>query len=114
MKITVLDGYCMNPGDLSWDALRKFGELEVFDRTHPDEVAQRAAGSDIILTNKTPMRADVFRRLPDLKYIGVLATGYDVIDIVAAHAHGVVVTNIPTYASTSVAQFVFALLLELC
>jgi glycerate dehydrogenase len=114
MKITVLDGYCMNPGDLSWDALREFGDLEVFERTHPDDVAERGAGADVILTNKTPIRADVFRRLPDLKYIGVLATGYDVIDIVAARAHGVVVTNIPTYASTSVAQFVIALLLELC
>ena len=114
MKITVLDGYCMNPGDLSWDALREIAEVQVFDRTHPDEVATRAAGADGVLTNKTPMRAEVFRRLPDLKYIGVLATGYDVIDIVAARAHGVLITNIPTYASASVAQFVFALLLELC
>ncbi len=114
MKITVLDGYCMNPGDLTWDALRQFGEVQVFDRTPPDDVAARAAGAAIVLTNKTPMRADVFRRLPDLKYIGVLATGYDVIDIGAAREHGVVVTNVPTYASASVAQFVFALLLELC
>jgi glycerate dehydrogenase len=114
MKIKVLDGYCMNPGDLSWDALREFGEVEVFDRTHPDDVAARAAGAGIVLTNKAPLRAGVFRNLPELKYIGVLATGFDVIDIAAARAHGVVVTNVPTYASASVAQFVFALLLELC
>jgi len=114
MKITVLDGYCMNPGDLSWDALREFGEIEVFDRTPADVSAERSAGADIVLTNKTPLRADVLKRLPQLKYIGVLATGYDVIDIEAAHAQGVVVTNVPTYASASVAQFVFALLLELC
>jgi glycerate dehydrogenase len=114
MKLTVLDGYCLNPGDLSWDALRQFGEVQVFDRTRPDEVAERAAGAAIVLTNKTPLSAEVLRQLPELRYIGVLATGYNVVDVAAATAQGVVVANIPTYGTASVAQFVFALLLELC
>ena len=114
MKIVVLDGYCLNPGDLSWDALRRFGDLEVFERTPPDEVAGRIAGAAIALTNKTPMPAAVLRQAPDLRYIGVLATGYDVVDVSAARAQGIVVTNVPTYGTASVAQFVFALLLELC
>jgi glycerate dehydrogenase len=114
MKITVLDGYALNPGDLTWDGLRKFGEVEVFDRTMVDEVAQRAAGAAIVLTNKTPLPDYVIRQLPELRCIGVLATGYNVVDVEAAKERGVVVTNIPTYGTASVAQFVFALLLELC
>ncbi|HEY1496864.1 MAG TPA: D-2-hydroxyacid dehydrogenase [Candidatus Solibacter sp.] len=114
MKIVVLDGYCLNPGDLSWDTLRGFGEVEVFDRTPADQVVARARGAVIALTNKTPFKADTLALLPDLKYIGVLATGYNIVDVDAARRHGVTVTNIPTYGTASVAQFVFALLLELC
>jgi glycerate dehydrogenase len=114
MKITVLDGYCLNAGDLSWDPLRAFGEVEVFDRTPADKAVERAAGSAIVLTNKTPLPAAVLDQLPDLRYIGVLATGYNVIDIEAAQRQGIVVSNVPTYGTASVAQFVFALLLELC
>ncbi len=114
MKITVLDGYALNPGDLAWDGLQKIGDVEVFDRTMVDEVVQRAAGAAIVLTNKTPLPDYVIRQLPELRYIGVLATGYNVVDVEAARQCGVVVTNIPTYGTASVAQFVFALLLELC
>jgi glycerate dehydrogenase len=114
MKIVVLDGYCLNPGDLSWDTLRGFGEVDVFDRTPANQVAERAAGAAIVLTNKTPLPAEVLARLPELRYIGVLATGYNVVDVDAARQRGIVVTNIPTYGTDSVAQFVFALLLELC
>jgi glycerate dehydrogenase len=114
MKIVVLDGYCLNPGDLSWDALGGIGELEVFDRTSAKDVAMRAAGAEIAFTNKTPFTSVILDQLPALKYIGVLATGYNVVDVAAARARGVVVTNVPTYGTASVAQFVFALLLELC
>jgi glycerate dehydrogenase len=114
MKLVVLDGYCLNPGDLSWDALRRFGELTVFDRTRPEEVVQRASGAEIVFTNKTPLPGSVLEQLPALRYIGVLATGYNVVDVDTAKARGIAVTNIPTYGTASVAQFVFALLLELC
>lgn len=114
MIITVLDGYALNPGDLSWDALARFGEVQVFDRTSASEAAARAAGSTIVLVNKTPLSAETLIQLPDLKYIGVLATGYDIVDIQTARERGIVVTNIPIYGTASVAQFVFALLLELC
>jgi len=114
MKIVVLDGYCLNPGDLSWDALRRLGETEIFDRTPAGEVAERARGATAVFTNKTPIPADVLSQLPDLRFIGVLATGYNIVDIEAAARQGVAVTNIPTYGTASVAQFVFALLLELC
>ena len=114
MKIVVLDGYCLNPGDLSWDGLRRFGTVEVFDRTMVDEVVQRARGAAAVFVNKTPMPDYAIRQLPDLRYIGVLATGYNVVDVAAARQQGVVVSNIPTYGTASVAQFVFALLLELC
>ena len=114
MKIVVLDGYCINPGDLSWDALRGFGDVEIFDRTAAEDAARRAAGATIALTNKTPLTAGALRQLPDLRYIGVVATGYDVVDVAAARQQGIVVSNVPTYGTASVAQFVFALLLELC
>jgi len=114
MKIVVLDGYCLNPGDLNWDGVRAFGDTEVFDRTAAGEVAGRAAGAAIVLTNKTPLPAQILRQLPVLRYIGVLATGYNIVDVEAARSQGIVVTNVPTYGTASVAQFVFALLLELC
>src|ERR1051325_11016686 len=114
MKIAVLDGYCLNPGDLSWDALREFGQPVIYDRTRIDEVPERAAGAEIVLVNKTPLPGYILETLPALRYVGVTATGYDIVDVDVARARGVMVTNIPTYGTASVAQFVFALLLELC
>lgn len=114
MKITILDGYPLNPGDLSWEYLEKYGDLTVHQRTAPAEIAERAAGATAILTNKVPLDADMLKQLPDLKYIGVLATGYNIIDITYAKQQGIVVTNVPGYSTQSVAQLTFALLLELC
>ena len=114
MKIVVLDGYCLNPGDLSWAALQEIGELEVFDRTAAEDVVERTQGAEIVFTNKTPLSAEAIASLPALRYIGVLATGYNIVDVGAARQRGIAVTNIPTYGTASVAQFVFALLLELC
>jgi glycerate dehydrogenase len=113
-RIVVLDGYALNPGDLTWDAFLELGELQVFDRTAADEILSRSQGATAILMNKTPLRADTLNQLPDLRYIGVLATGYDVIDSSAAREKSIAVTNIPTYGTDSVAQFAFALILELC
>lgn len=113
MKIVVLDGYAANPGDLSWEELEKLGSLTVYDRTAPDEVAQRAADADIVLTNKVAFNADTLRSLPNLKYIGVLATGYNIIDVETARNLGIAVTNIPAYSTDSVAQMVFAHILNI-
>jgi glycerate dehydrogenase len=114
MKIVVLDGYALNPGDLSWNEFKKFGELVVYDRTGPDELLSRAEGAEILLTNKTPVRENIINKLPRLNFIGVLATGYNIVDTGAARDKGIVVSNIPDYGSYSVAQLTFALLLELC
>lgn len=114
MNITVLDGYTLNPGDLSWTRLEALGRLQVYERTPAEGIVERAKNAEIVLTNKTPLRAEHLERLPKLRYIGVLATGYDVVDIAAADARGIVVTNVPAYSSDSVAQLVFSLLLELC
>ena len=114
MKIIVLDGYTLNPGDLTWDRIKANGELNVYDRTPADEIVERAQGAEIIFTNKTPLTAEVLKNLPGLKYIGVLATGYNVVDTEAAKELGIIVTNIPTYGTAAVAQFTFALLLEMC
>ena len=113
-RIVVLDGYTLNPGDLSWEALRGQGEVKIFDRTPPELIVEHAAGAEILLTNKTPLTASTLAQLPGLRYIGVLATGYNIVDTAAARERGVVVTNVPTYGTASVAQFAFALLLELC
>ncbi len=113
MKIVVLDGYAANPGDLSWSELEALGDCVVYDRTAPEEVLQRSAGADILLTNKTVIDAAIMEELPDLKYIGVLATGYNVVDVKAAAACGVTVTNIPAYSTSSVAQMVFAHILNI-
>lgn len=113
MKIVVLDGYAANPGDLSWSELEALGDCVVYDRTAPEEVLQRSAGADILLTNKTVIDAALMEELPDLKYIGVLATGYNVVDVKAAAARGVTVTNIPAYSTSSVAQMVFAHILNI-
>ncbi len=113
MKITVLDGYGMNPGDLSWEGLEKLGELTVYDRTAPELAIERAAGSEALLTNKTVLDGATLRRLSGLKYVGVLATGYNVVDIPTARELGITVTNIPAYSTDSVAQMVFAHLLAI-
>lgn len=115
MKIVVLDGYTENPGDLSWEGFEALGDMTVYDRTAADEILARAKGAQVLLTNKTPLNAETLAALaPELQYIGVLATGYNVVDIAAARSHGVPVCNIPTYGTAAVAQFVMALLLELC
>lgn len=111
-KIVILDGYVANSGDLSWEALDKLGEVTVYDRTAPDKVVERAADATCVLTNKVLMTADVLAELPKLKYIGVLATGYNNVDIEAARQRGIIVTNVPAYSTDSVAQLVFALLLN--
>jgi glycerate dehydrogenase len=114
MKIVVLDGYALNPGDLSWDEFKKFGEIVVYERTSAKEMENHAADADVLLTNKTPVRKDVIDQLHNLKFIGVLATGYNIIDVSAATKRGIIVSNIPGYGTYSVAQLTFALLLELC
>jgi glycerate dehydrogenase len=114
LKIVVLDGFTLNPGDLSWDGLNALGEVTLYDRTPVDQVIARATGHQIVLTNKTPLSRDTIRSLPSVKYIGVLATGYNVVDTEAAGGMGIVVTNIPAYSTRSVAQMVFAHLLEIC
>lgn len=114
MKIVVLDGYALNPGDLDWDKLQALGQLTVYDRTSADQIVERAKGAHVILTNKTPLTEEVLAKLPDLQYIGVLATGYNIVDVSYANHRGIVVTNVPAYSTFSVAQFTFALLLELC
>ena len=113
MKIVILDGYAANPGDLSWEEIKSLGECTVYDRTSPEQVVERAHGAEIILTNKTVIDKETMAALPDLKYIGVLATGYNVIDINSAHERGITVTNIPAYSTDSVAQMVFAHILNI-
>jgi glycerate dehydrogenase len=113
MKIIVLDGYGLNPGDLTWEGFEELGELTVYDRTSPSELLERAAGAEALVTNKTLITSENMDALPDLKYIGVLATGYNVVDIDAAKARGIVVTNIPAYSTASVAQMVFAHILNI-
>ncbi|MBI2914779.1 MAG: D-2-hydroxyacid dehydrogenase [Firmicutes bacterium] len=113
MKMVVLDGYTLNPGDLSWKGLEELGELVVHDRTPEGEILTRSAGAPVLFTNKTPLSAETISQLPELRYIGVLATGYNVVDIKAAAQRGIPVTNVPTYGTHSVAQMVFALLLDL-
>ncbi len=114
MKIVVLDGYTENPGDLSWEGLQKMGELMVYDETEPDQTLQRIGDAQAVYTNKTALTREIMEKAPDLQFIGVLATGYNVVDTAAAKELGIPVCNIPTYGTAAVAQFVFALLLELC
>ncbi|HWI90704.1 MAG TPA: NAD(P)-dependent oxidoreductase, partial [Flavisolibacter sp.] len=114
MRIVVLDGYTLNPGDLSWAGIEAFGELTVYERTPKEKILERSEGAEVLLTNKTPLDKQMLNQLPTLKYIGVLATGYNVIDTEAAHRNGVIVSNTPGYGTSSVAQMTFALLLELC
>ncbi len=114
MKLVVLDGYTLNPGDLSWEALQSLAECRIFERTAKQDILTRAKDATILLTNKTPLRSATLASLRDLRYIGVLATGYDIVDIEQAARQNIVVTNVPAYGTNSVAQMVFALLLELC
>ena len=112
MRIVVLDGHTLNPGDLSWAELENLGDCTIYDRTPPSETIERAQGAEILLTNKTVLNSDIISQLPNLKYIGVLATGYNVVDTLAAAQHGVWVTNVPAYSTNSVTQMVFAHILH--
>ncbi|MEG1773713.1 MAG: D-2-hydroxyacid dehydrogenase, partial [Oscillospiraceae bacterium] len=117
MKIVVLDGYTENPGDLSWEGLEKLGELVVYDRTpvgDAAEIAARIGSADAVITNKTPISAATFAACPSIKYVGVLATGYNVVDVAEANKRGIPVCNIPTYGTDAVGQFAIAMLLEIC
>lgn len=112
MKIVILDGFAANPGDLDWNRLASLGELTVYERTSPNEIKERCMGAQAVFTNKTPLSADTIKDLPELKFIGVLATGYNVVDVKAARECGITVCNVPSYSTMSVAQNVFALILE--
>ena len=111
MKIVILDGYTANPGDLSWKALEEMGTLTVYERTKPEETVERAKDAEVVLTNKVLLKRQEIEQLPKLRYIGVLATGYNVVDLEAAREHGIIVTNVPAYSTLSVAQMVFSHLL---
>lgn len=114
MKIVILDGYTLNPGDLTWDELKKLGDVVIYDRTPAEKVVERAEGAEVVFTNKTPVGEEALNNLHSLKYIGVLATGYNIVNTEAAKARGVIVSNVPGYGTASVVQMTFALLLELC
>ncbi|MEP3836364.1 MAG: D-2-hydroxyacid dehydrogenase [Algibacter sp.] len=116
MKIVVLDGYTLNPGDLSWEGIKQFGDVLVYDRTgsKTEEIVKNIGDAEIVFTNKTPLPKDVLKQVSQLKYIGVLATGYNVVDVNTAKEMGITVANVPTYGTQAVAQFTMALLLELC
>ena len=112
MKVAVLDGFTLNPGDLSWKILQDIADITIYDKTAPDEVYERVKDCEAVLSNKIVFSKELIARLPKLRYIGVLATGYNVIDVEAAHAAGITVTNIPSYSTDSVAQLVFAFILQ--
>jgi glycerate dehydrogenase len=113
MKIVILDGYTLNPGDLSWDEIKKLGECAIYDRTPPEKIVDRAAKATAIFTNKVVIDKEIIKRLPELKFIGVLATGYNVVDLKAAAEAGILVANIPAYSTASVAQMVFSHILHI-
>lgn len=113
MKIVVLDSFALNPGDLSWDWLEKLGECEIHHRTPKDKILERCKGAEIILTNKTPLTAETLEKLPDLKYIALLSTGYNIVDCEYAKSRGIPVSNIPAYSTNAVAQLTFSLILEI-
>ena len=114
MKIVVLDGYTLNPGDISWKGMEAFGDVVVYDRTNPEDIVSRIGDAEVVYTNKTPITKETLDVCPNIKFIGVLATGYNIIDIAAAKEKGIPVSNIPTYGTAAVSQFAIALLLELC
>jgi len=113
MKIVVLDGFAMNPGDLNWNTLKQLGETEIYDRSSLEETGKRIADAEIVLTNKAIVNKELIEAAPRLKYIGVMATGYNIVDITAAHTRNIIVTNVPAYSTASVAQLTFAFILEL-
>lgn len=114
MKIVVLDGYTLNPGDISWKGMEAFGEVTVYDRTKAEDVVERIGDAEVVYTNKTPITKETMDACPGMKFIGVLATGYNIVDVAAAKEKGIPVSNIPTYGTAAVSQFAIALLLELC
>jgi glycerate dehydrogenase len=114
MEIVILDGYTENPGDLSWEGFEKLGKLKVYDRTPPGRIAEHIGSAEIVITNKTPVSKEILETCKNIKYIGVLATGYNVVDYETANAKGIPVTNIPAYGTAAVGQFAIALLLEIC
>lgn len=114
MKIVVLDGYTENPGDLSWDGLRALGELTVYDRTPPEEAASRIQDAEIIVTNKVPVTRELLDQCPGIRYVSVLATGYNVVDLKATAERGIPVSNVPAYSTAAVGQFTIGMLLEIC
>lgn len=114
MKIVILDGHAVNPGDVSWDCFRQFGDVTVYEFTDEHQILERIGDAEIVMTNKTPLTADTFAACPDIKLVCVLATGYNVVDCEAARERGIPVCNVPTYGTAAVAQFTFSLLLELC
>ncbi len=114
MRIVVLDGYTLNPGDLTWDGLKKIGDIKVYDRTPADKIVERIGDAEAVYTNKTPLTKETFDKVPNVKFVGVLATGYNIVDTEAAKSKGIAVCNVPTYGTDAVAQFTFALLLEIC
>ena len=113
MKIVILDAYTVNPGDLTWHPLDDMGELIVYDRTLPEQVVERCKGAEVVLTNKVVLDAEILNQLPHLSYIGVLATGYNVVDLEVASRQSITVTNIPAYSTNSVAQMVWAHILNI-
>jgi glycerate dehydrogenase len=113
MKIVVLDAFAMNPGDLSWEALSQLGETKIYERSSLEETEKRITDADIVLTNKSVLNKELINAAPNLKYIGVMATGYNIVDITAAHTRNIIVTNVPSYSTASVAQLTFAFILEL-
>jgi len=112
MEIVILDGYTLNPGDLTWESFEKMGNLTVYDRSKPSQVIERAEKADAIITNKVPLEAETLKQLPKLQYIGVSATGYDIVDIATATDLDITVTNVPDYGTSAVAQHTFALIME--
>ena len=114
MKIVILDGYTENPGDLSWDELKELGELTVYERTPPEKTIERIGDAEAVIVNKSPVSKDTIAACKNIRYIGVLATGYNIVDCEAARARGITVSNIPTYGTDAVGQFAVALLLEIC
>ncbi len=114
MKIVVLDGYTLNPGDISWEEMEEFGEVTVYDRTRKEDVTARIGDAEVVYTNKTPLTKETFEACPNIKFVGILATGYNIVDVDAAKERGIPVSNIPTYGTAAVSQYAIALLLELC
>lgn len=114
MKIVVLDGYTLNPGDISWEGMEAFGDVTVYDRTQPEDIVARIGDAEVVYTNKTPISRETLDACPSVKFIGVLATGYNIVDVDAAKEKGIPVSNIPTYGTAAVSQYAIALLLELC